>query len=64
MDRDALAEASTWLLSLGWLDKTMFESTWTALLAICTPPQPSFLSRSSSSEDEDNPFLNSKEVRW
>ncbi|VUZ46532.1 unnamed protein product, partial [Hymenolepis diminuta] len=61
MDRDALAEASTWLLSLGWLDKTMFESTWTALLAICTPPQPSSLSRSSSSEDEDNPFLNSKE---
>ena len=56
MDRDSLAEASTWLLSLGWLDKSMFESTWTALLAVCTPP-------SERPELEENPFANSKEVR-
>ncbi|KAM7533054.1 hypothetical protein Aperf_G00000124107 [Anoplocephala perfoliata] len=61
MDRDALAEASTWLLSLGWLDKAMFESTWTALLAICTPPQSPSPSRASSLDEEDNPFLNNKE---
>ncbi|VDN99124.1 unnamed protein product [Rodentolepis nana] len=60
MDKDVLAEASAWLLSLGWLDKTMFESSWTALLTMCSP-QPLSLSLSSSLEDEDNPFLNSKE---
>nr|CDS34166.1 huntingtin [Hymenolepis microstoma] len=61
MDKDVLAEVSTWLLSLGWLDKTMFESSWTALLTMCAPPQPLSQSLLSSLEDEDNPFLNSKE---
>lgn len=64
MDRDALAETSSWLLSLGWLDRSMFESTWNALLAVCTPPPPPPSSPSSSleAEMEENPFVNSKEV--
>lgn len=60
MDRDALAEASTWLLSLGWLDRPMFESTWAALLAVCTPPQVPTMERSDL---EGYPFGNNKEVR-
>ncbi len=57
LDRDALAEAATWFLSLGWLDRPMFESTWTSLLAACTPP-----SGDDGLGDEENPFANSKEV--
>uniref|UniRef100_A0A0X3NWT4 Huntingtin n=2 Tax=Schistocephalus solidus TaxID=70667 RepID=A0A0X3NWT4_SCHSO len=34
LERDSLAEASTWFLSLGWLDKRMFEQTWTSYLAV------------------------------
>ncbi|VDK22231.1 unnamed protein product [Taenia asiatica] len=65
MDRDALAETSSWLLSLGWLDRSMFESTWNALLAVCTPPPPQLPPSSPSSsleaDMEENPFVNSKE---
>ncbi|VDM22904.1 unnamed protein product [Hydatigera taeniaeformis] len=61
MDRDALAENSSWLLSLGWLDRSMFESTWNALLAVCTPPPSSFPSPSLEAEMGENPFVNSKE---
>ncbi len=57
LDRDALAEAATWFLSLGWLDRPMFESTWTSLLAACTPP-----SGEDGLGEEENPFANSKEV--
>ncbi|KAL7057415.1 hypothetical protein AAHC03_019339 [Spirometra sp. Aus1] len=34
LERDSLAEVSTWFLSLGWLDKRMFEQTWTSYLAV------------------------------
>ncbi|CDS43612.1 huntingtin [Echinococcus multilocularis] len=62
MDRDALAEASSWFLSLGWLNRSMFESTWNALLAVCTPPPPPPSPSSSLDvEMEENPFVNSKE---
>uniref|UniRef100_A0A5K3F9L1 Non-specific serine/threonine protein kinase n=6 Tax=Mesocestoides corti TaxID=53468 RepID=A0A5K3F9L1_MESCO len=62
LDRDSLAETSAWLLSLGWLDRSMFESTWTSFLAVCTPPNDS----AERSDHEENPFANSSEeqVEW